>query len=432
LVMRQPSTPLVKLGRLLLNSRNCDCRGHSDVLLPEQEQRELFMRGSPRPKSMQNDSRVSRNASSRSGHARRIALHCVRAGALAVLLPGLLSGCAYWHSHHGMDAGPVASNSPSSAPAHEIAAPAPPGIVQTSGPDSTGMVVTPLDLPKDTSPKFPASRSVPAAPIELPRMTNAPGPAAFPNASVTGVNTPRAESGSTVNSHEKLRELAQAATARYASIDSYIARFRRREVVAGKQKPEEMMLIKFRKEPWSVYFKWLGTEGTGREAIYVAGKYEDKLHTLLAAGDMPLMPAGKRIALSPDSSLVRNASRHSVRDAGVGTLIKQFAELASANSRGDFRLGSLRYLGKIRRAEFDQPCEAAEQLISPGEDPGLARGGKRLWVFDSVSNLPILVEAWDETNREVEYYCYDRLEYPAHLTDDDFNPDLLWKPKSKR
>jgi hypothetical protein len=402
------------------------------VLLPEQEQKELFMRGSPRLKSTHNDGRLSRNAGSRCGHVRRIALHCARAGALAILLPGLLSGCAYWRSHHGIDAGPVALNSPSSAPAHETATPAPPSIVQTSGPDSTGIVVTPLDLPKDTVPKFPASGPVPAAPFELPRMTNVTGPAASPSPSVIGANTQRAESGSTANSNEKLRELAQAATARYATFDSYIARFRRREVVAGRQKPEEMMLIKFRKEPWSVYFKWLGKEGNGREALYVAGKYEDKLHTLLAAGDMPLMPAGRRIALSPDSSLVRNASRHSIRDAGIGTLIKQFAELASANSRGDFHLGTLRYLGKIHRAEFDQPCDAAEQLISPGEDPGLAKGGKRLWVFDSVSNLPILLAAWDETNREVEYYCYDRLEYPAHLTDDDFNPDLLWKPKSKR
>ena len=60
----------------------------------------------------------------------------------------------------------------------------------------------------------------------------------------------------------------------------------------GIVRPEELMHFKFRKQPWSVYFKWLGPEGRGREAIYVQGKYDNKLHTLLAAGDMPFTPAG--------------------------------------------------------------------------------------------------------------------------------------------
>ncbi len=72
-------------------------------------------------------------------------------------------------------------------------------------------------------------------------------------------------------------------------MNSYIAHFRRREVVNGKAKPEELMLIKFRQPPWSVYFKWLGTEGHDREVIFVGGKYDNKLNTKLAAGDVPLM-----------------------------------------------------------------------------------------------------------------------------------------------
>ena len=96
-----------------------------------------------------------------------------------------------------------------------------------------------------------------------------------------------------MNASEKLQELARAATARYGTIDSYIARFRSREVVGGKQKPEETMVIKFRKEPWSVYFKWLGKEGQGREVVFVPGKYGDKLHTILAAGECTLHACGQ-------------------------------------------------------------------------------------------------------------------------------------------
>jgi len=41
-------------------------------------------------------------------------------------------------------------------------------------------------------------------------------------------------------------------------MDSYIARLTRREQVNGKKQPEEIILFKFRQQPWSVYFKWLG------------------------------------------------------------------------------------------------------------------------------------------------------------------------------
>jgi hypothetical protein len=88
---------------------------------------------------------------------------------------------------------------------------------------------------------------------------------------------------------DRLLHIAREANETYSHIDSYIARLRRKEQINGKDKPEEIMLIKFRKQPWSVYFKWLGTEGAGREVVYVKGRNEDKIQTLLAAGDVPLM-----------------------------------------------------------------------------------------------------------------------------------------------
>ena len=226
-----------------------------------------------------------------------------------------------------------------------------------------------------------------------------------------------------------LRGMYRRAADRYAAIDSYIVRLRRREQINGKDKPEELLLFKFRKQPWSVYFKWLGTEGKGREVVYVRGQYEDKIQTLLAAGDMPLSPAGKRIAISPDSIFARANSRHSINEAGIGSLIDSFGNLVDATERGDNRLGTLRYLGTLQRAEFTTACEAAEQIIPPGAEPQLPRGGRRLWAFETTSGLPTLVIAQNEVGQEVEYYCYDRFEFPVRLDDDDFNPDKLWPRK---
>ncbi len=229
---------------------------------------------------------------------------------------------------------------------------------------------------------------------------------------------------------DPLRRLYEKAVERYAGMDSYIVRLTRREQVNGKDNPEETLLFKFRKEPWSIYFKWLGKVGEGREAVYVKGRYEDKIHTLLAAGDVMLMAAGKRIDLPADSILVRARSRHSITDAGIGALIGHFGEALAAKDKSGNPV--LRYLGPQKRAEFETPMEAVEQTIPAEREEALREGGRRFWYFDPESNLPVLVITQDKSGHEVEYYRYDRFQYPVKLDDADFDPDKLWaKPEKK-
>jgi Protein of unknown function (DUF1571) len=239
--------------------------------------------------------------------------------------------------------------------------------------------------------------------------------------------TTAASSAGLNDSMTKLHSLYREAAERYATVDSYIVRLTRREQLNGKDKPEEILLFKFRKEPWSVYFKWLGTEGKGREVVYVQGRYDNKIHTLLAAGDIPLMPAGKRFDVDPDNPLVVSSSRHSIRQAGIGMLIENFGKRLEEADKGGSGALSLKYLGMIQRPELARACEAVEQTIAAGAEAQLPRGGRRLWVFDPETKFPILVITHDDTGHEVEYYCYDRFEFPVRLDDDDFNPDKLWK-----
>ncbi|GIW80605.1 MAG: hypothetical protein KatS3mg105_2412 [Gemmatales bacterium] len=270
-------------------------------------------------------------------------------------------------------------------------------------------------------PEIPSVPPPPATVIEDP-LTPPPIPSV--------VKTPTATGSTRTDDLQKLRELYREARAEYDSIGSYICRLRRREQVNGKDKPEELLLFKFRKNPWSVYFKWLGIEGHGREVVYVKGQYEDKIHTLLAAGDVPLMPAGKQIALPPDSVLVRSASRHTIYDAGIGSLVDRFGRYLDSMETGQNRYGTMKYVGKLKRPEFNEPFDAVEQDIPPGAEAGLPKGGSRLWLFSPKNHLPLLVITRDHTGHEVEYYCYDRLQYPVKLDDHDFNPALIWRKKS--
>src|SRR5262249_40516470 len=154
---------------------------------------------------------------------------------------------------------------------------------------------------------------------------------------------------------------------------------------------EEVLLFKFRKRPWSVYFKWLGKEGHGREVLYVKGRHQDKIHSLLAAGDIPFMPAGKRMALAPDSLLVRSACRHPITAAGIAASIERLAAVQSAVERGDRKNGTLALLGPLNRPEFDRAVRALVHTLPPRLDPSLPKGGKRTYYFNPTTGLPSLI-----------------------------------------
>ena len=111
-------------------------------------------------------------------------------------------------------------------------------------------------------------------------------------------------------------------------------------------------------------------------------------------------------------------------------LVDAFGTLVDAAEKKDPRFGNLKYLGILHRAEFAAPCEAAEQIIPPGAEPLLPRGGRRLWAFETSSGLPNLIITQNELGQEVEYYCYDFFQYPVRLDDADFDPEKLW-PKRK-
>ena len=69
-------------------------------------------------------------------------------------------------------------------------------------------------------------------------------------------------------------------------------------------------------------------------------------------------------------------------------------------------------------------------VTSPGEDALLPKGGKWALYFEPNPAAPnfgnlMVHQMFDETGREVEYYCFTKFRVPANLTDADFHPDRL-------
>lgn len=269
-----------------------------------------------------------------------------------------------------------------------------------------------------------------AAPAQL-RLVSAEEPAqpesaVMPALAATAAPLTNSQEAEPVSQDEKLRLLHRQAVRRVALMDTYQLRMRRRESVGGKSRPEEVIECKFRQTPFAVHMKWVGAEGKGREVIYSQGQHDSMIHTLTAAGDVPLLPGGQRFRVSPDSMMVRNRSRHSIKEAGIETLVERFGKLVDDHARTGSQK-SLRYVGLLKRPEFEQKVECVFQVIPAKSESVFPNGGQRLWFFDGELGLPVLIVSLDEQKREVEYYCFDRFQYPAHLTDGDFNPDRVWK-----
>jgi hypothetical protein len=226
------------------------------------------------------------------------------------------------------------------------------------------------------------------------------------------------------------RKLLDVAQERIKTLDSYIVRLTRREQVGDKPvDPEQTILFKFRKQPWSVHLKWLSKEGLGREVVYVRGQHQGKLHTKLAAGDMPFMPAGKRLSLMPDNPLVRSSTRHPITEAGIAASVERLAALVEAIDKGDRKRGALTVLESVERTEFSKPVAAIEHEVPVGFDSSLPKGGTRTYFFHPDNGLPMLIRTLDESGKEVEYYRYDRLQAEVQLDDADFDPKVLYGDK---
>jgi hypothetical protein len=250
--------------------------------------------------------------------------------------------------------------------------------------------------------------------FETPVPGPGPGPSATPAVPTPDADTPR--------------RLYREAMAAYAQHACYIARLRRREFCQGRQKPEEVLIFKFRERPFSVHFKWLGDEGKGREVVYVRGQDGDKLHILTAAGDIPLTPAGRRLDLAADSVLVRSASRYPITEAGIGSMIARYGRTLDAAAQSGGQGVVVKALGPVRRPDYPVPLEGVECQFPPGREPDIPQGGKRLLYFDPVTKFPVLSMTYDASDREVDYYCFDRFQFDVRLDDDDFNTEKLWGP----
>ncbi len=217
---------------------------------------------------------------------------------------------------------------------------------------------------------------------------------------------------------------------RLAGISNYTAVFSKQERIDGEICDGEVMQLKLRHEPFSVYMKWLDGD-KGREVLYVEGQHDGKLLVKLGGWKGRLLPALK---LDPIGSLALRTSRHPITQMGLLAVVKTLIE----KRRRDLRSDSGVHCRMVGNQQFNQrDCFRYSLEYDRPQDSAIYR--KSIVYIDKEYSLPIFIRnyTWpspsDVFNASevdagemdegtlIEHYTYSNINLNAELAEGDFN-----------
>src|SRR5207302_10592553 len=197
----------------------------------------------------------------------------------------------------------------------------------------------------------------------------------------------------------------------YQAIFDYTCLFVKREQIHGQMQAENLISMKVRTQPFSVYLRWLKpTELVGQEACYVAGRNNGYMR----AHSTGLLGTVGFVSVDPNDPRCFEHSRHTITEAGIGNLIERFGKSWEIENQ----------LGKtwVRTAEFEydkRRCVRVE-TIHPDNSGKQFIFYRSVVYFDKQTSLPIRVEnydwprqAGDPNGALVESYSYAGLRVNA-------------------
>ncbi|MCH7990332.1 MAG: DUF1571 domain-containing protein [Planctomycetes bacterium] len=220
-------------------------------------------------------------------------------------------------------------------------------------------------------------------------------------------------------------ELLEEGSRKLESIPYYTATFYKQERVNGELCENQVVQLKLRQEPFSVYMKWLVGD-TGQELLYVDGCNNDNLLVRMGGWKGRMLPA---LNIDPHGSTAMKKSRYPVTELGVGRL--------AATLIRDRRLDLQREYGyRATLSQFhkcnERDCYYFELEYTHQSLSSIYR--KTVQYIDKELSLPIYIKnyTWPQCVNNVdkcqldqstliEFYSYADLDLEAKLADSDFS-----------
>ncbi len=215
-----------------------------------------------------------------------------------------------------------------------------------------------------------------------------------------------------------LRLLAEAKQA-YDAVQDYQCLFVKREQMNGKMGPENVMLMKARTKPFSVYLRWQMPKALeAQQVCYVVGKNDGQMRVQSPG----ILGAVGFVSLALNDPRALQNSRHTIAEAGIGNLIDRYSERWQAEKAMNRTV--------VKVAEFDfakRRCVRVE-MAHPNSKPGEFYAYRGVLYFDKENKLPLRSEAYDWPRAGgppdgdlLECFSYVNLQLNVKLGDDAFN-----------
>lgn len=211
----------------------------------------------------------------------------------------------------------------------------------------------------------------------------------------------------------------------FQKIDGYSFTFSRQERVGGDLLSPQVMSVKLRHQPFSLYMKWTAGDGAGvrgRQLIYRAGQDDDKL--LILPGGLPGRISGT-LKLSMDDGLVTRESRHPVTQCGLLNIANKVLPLY----RDDLARGT-GYICELHDKQTfnERDCYLFQIAYDSKEQNATYR--KSLMYIDKELHMPVCIRnyTWGiDVNPEkideetlLEAYSFTEIDLGRQIADKDF------------
>lgn len=211
---------------------------------------------------------------------------------------------------------------------------------------------------------------------------------------------------------------AEKSKAPVQEIKDYTAVFTKTELVKGKL-IKQVMDMKFRTKPFSVYLKYRSGDEAGRQAIFVEGRNDNRL-SVKEVGLKGVVPLQLRL----DSPMVMDENRYPVTHVGIANLLKTAISTWERENHIDGLQPDVKFFPNAKLG--DVACQVV-QVTEPKPHKELKYHIGRVY-FDKETKIPLRAECYGWPRRAgdkpplVEDYIYTNLKLNVGLTDADFEP----------
>jgi len=232
------------------------------------------------------------------------------------------------------------------------------------------------------------------------------------------------EAAAVLSGHDALLlniEILRRGYQKLQQIPAYTATFFRQERVDQRVHPAQVMQMKVRHQPFSVYLKWL-VGSKGREVLYVDGQRENRMLVKLGGWKSRLLPSLK---IEPDGAVAMRGSRYPVTDIG---LLKLCQKLLDHRQRDLERGDAVVCCWRQDAMHDDRLCYVFELEYTTSE---FGQYRKSVQYIDKQWELPVSIQnfTWpaedchdcDDETTLLESYSFSDLHFIGQLPESAFD-----------